>query len=215
MNNPTLHSSRLTQLRFFSHLIITVLFFGCNAAETPLVESEAVRAPSGGQYQRYTWRTMDAELLHPSAQPDGENIFLVLPLPELTGPAPSGAKMAFVQVNDGQHALHPADKAENKTTALRCVVENGIALDDRSEQMHFFVVLEFTSDHAGQLFVTQKQYSLRQLGQDMAHFGVQNAVAVPLTTRGGWYRYANAPFELRKGRLEAAQLFTLKQQAQP
>lgn len=215
MNNPPFLSFRLTQLRFFSLALITTLFLGCSEAETPLAASEAVRAPSGGQYQRYTWRTMDAELLHPSAQPEGESIFLVLPLPELAGPVPSGAKMAFVHVNDGKHTLHPADEAENKTTAFRYVVENGIALSDRSEQMHFFVVLEFTGDHAGQLFVTQKQYSLRQLGQDMAHFGVKNAVAVPLTTRGGWYRYANAPFELRKDRLEAAQLFTLKQQIQP
>lgn len=158
---------------------------------------------------------MDAELLHPSAQPMGENIYLVLPLPELNITQPSNAKLGFVEAVAGKHALHPAVQAENKRNAFRYVVENGQAVPDRAEQMHFFVVLEFTSDHAGQIFITQKQYSLRQLGEDMAHFGVKNAVAIPLTSRGGWYRFANAPFELRKDRLDAAQLFTLKQQEKP
>jgi hypothetical protein len=215
MNNPLPHSFRLTQQRFFSLFLLTALLFGCSENDAPLVNSEAVRAASGGQYQRYTWRTMDAELLHPSAQPEGENVFLVLPLPELTASLPGDAKLGFVHVDEGKHALHPAVQAENKNTAFRFVVENGVALDDRSEQMHFYVVLEFTGDHAGQLFITQKQYTLRQVGQDMADFGVNNAIAVPLTTRVGWYRYANAPFELRKDRLDAVQLFTLKQQIQP
>ena len=215
MNNPTFLSFRLIRQRCFSLFAVCSVLFGCAEDTRPLVDSEALRAPSGGQYQRYAWCNMDAELLHPSAQPVGENIYLVLPLPELNITQPSNAKLGFVEAVAGKHALHPAVQAENKRNAFRYVVENGQAVPDRAEQMHFFVVLEFTSDHTGQIFITQKQYSLRQLGEDMAHFGVKNAVAIPLTSRGGWYRYANAPFELRKERLDAAQLFTLKQQEKP
>jgi len=215
MNNPTFLSFRLIPQRYFSLFVACFVLFGCAEDNSPRVDSMALRAPSGGNYQQYTWHHMDAELLHPSAQPTGEDIYLVLPLPELHITQPGNAALGFVEVVAGKHALHPAVQAENKRNAFRFVVENGQAVPDRAEQMHFYVVLEFTGDHAGQIFITQKQYSLRQLGEDMAHFGVKNAVAIPLTTRGGWYRYANAPFELRKDRLDAAQLFILKQQVKP
>lgn len=214
MNNPLLLSCLPTLRLFFSAIAAAALLVGCNEPVTTPVESEAVRAPSGGQYQRYTWRNMEAELLHPSAQPEGENIYLMLPLPELSLSTPNSKPLASVHVELGRHSLHPAVQAENEKNNFHFVVQNGVAVPDGAASMHFFVVLEFTGDHDGQLFITQKQYSLRQVGEDMAHFGVKNAVAIPLTTRVGWYRYANAPFELRKDRLEAAELFVLKEIAQ-
>lgn len=181
------------------------------ACEKPVPETaqEVVRAKSGGDYFLISWRHMEAEILHPSATP-GENYHLCLPLPSSPETYNTKVPLGTLVTENGSLAFSPfrADGRLPEHTYYY-VVKDGNAVNNNHPKLEFRSALARFGDE-WKLVISKKQYSMRQLGKDLVDFGASEAVEIPITQRLGWYRYAEAPFELRKGKAVAVDLFTLK-----
>lgn len=197
-----LKSSLLTALCCLSLLI---------ACENPASETrqDVVRASSGSDYFLISWQHMEAEILHPSASP-GENYHLCLPLPASAESYNTKVPKGTLTIENGVFSFSPyrADGPLPDHT-YSYVVQDGNAVVNNHPKLEFRLALaRFGSEW--KLAISKKQYSMRTLGKDMAEFGATEAIEIPITQRVGWYRYAEAPFELRKGKAVAVDLFTLK-----
>lgn len=181
------------------------------ACEKPVAEmaQEVVRANSGGDYFLISWHHMEAEILHPSATP-GENYHLCLPLPASPESYNTKVPLGTLLIENGGFSFTPyrADGRLPEHTYYY-VVQDGKAVNNNHPKLEFRTALARFGNE-WKLVISKKQYSMRQLGKDLAEFGATEAVEIPMTQRIGWYRYAEAPFELRRGKAVAQDLFTLK-----
>lgn len=181
------------------------------ACEAPVAETafQVKRASSGGDYTFISFKHMEAEILHPSATP-GDNYFLCLPLPETPDSYNTNIPLGTLTIDKGSFSFSPyrADDRLPEHT-FYYVVQDGKPVANNHPKLEFRTALaKFNGDW--NLVISRKQYSMRQLGKDLAELGVSEAVEIPLTQRIGWYRYAEAPFELRRGKAVVQDLFTLK-----
>lgn len=185
-------------------------FFGCTPPEAG-TSHEVKRARSGGEYQFISFTGVQAELMHPSADPSGSQYYLCLPLPERLKSYDNDLPLARMDVRNGTlHFQEVGSAGESSTEGdvhlYHYVVKEGKALTSSNPKLEFRIVLLRMGSGEWRLALSKKQYSLRQLGEDLSELGAREAFDMPLTERTGWYRYAEVPFELRKGKTVADDL---------
>ncbi len=190
---------------------LTALISGCEP-EAPGSSHDHRKARSGGDYYLIEFTGMQAEVIHPSANPEGDQFFLKLPLPENEDQY-LAAPLAVISIEDRGLSFSPfrADGNPPEHT-FYYVVKDGEAVKNPNPKLEFRVALAKFGSDKWTLAIGRKQYSLRQLGQDLAEFGATEAVEIPLTDMQGWYRYADANFELRRTRKPVSGLLVFSAQ---
>lgn len=194
-------------------LLLIEVFGGCG---TQVAESthSVVKALSGGQYTFIRFSGMDVELAHPSIEPSVNDYFLCLPLPREHEEAAASSALARMEVTEGSlRFLSSEDRSGGHLFPV--VVRDGEAVFHQSPKVEFRTVLFREGGSDWHLAISAKQYSLRQLGEDLAELGVSEAYDVSMTTRKGWYRYADAPFELRNKRAPVEDLLLFHPSKKP
>ncbi len=180
-------------------LLLLISFLGgCTEAE-PTSTHRVVRSLSGGEYTLIHFSGMDAELAHPSIEPSVESYFLCLPLPRVHEEAAASSAMAQMTVEEGQLVFTDTDDRDGAST-FPIVVRDGEAVFHQSPRVEFRTVLFREGGQDWHLAISTRQHSLRQIGEDLVELGVSEAYDVSMTAQKGWYRYADAAFELRKKR---------------
>jgi len=183
---------------------------GC---EAPIADSthEVKRCRSGGEYMVVEFTEVEAELMHPTAKPEVDKYLLKLPLPEKETTFDQGVPLATLVVKNGALAFDAfeGEGAPPPMTYHR-VVHRSAPISNAGPKLEFRVALVQFQQGRWQLAIGKKQYSRRQLGIDLHELGAVEAIDIPLTEQAGWYRYAEAPFELRKGKHIADQLLVFK-----
>ena len=206
----------MRQLLPLSLLLLLIEVLGGCAAPAAQSTHSVKKALSGGQYTFIYFSGMDAELSNPSITPSVENYFICLPLPRQHEEAKASAALARMEVTNGQLSFVEASaEGQGEDRLFPIVVRKGVAINHRSPKVEFRTVLFRDGGNDWHLAISSKQYSLRQIGEDLAELGAQEAYDISLTTRKGWYRYADAQFELRNKRAPVEELLLFHPSKKP
>lgn len=196
-------------------LLLIKLLGGCG---TPAAQSthSVKKALSGGHYTFIYFSGMDAELSNPSITPMVENHFMCLPLPRQHEELAASAALAKMEVTNGRLSFSESSAEGQQTDRLYpIVVRRGEAVNHRSPKVEFRTVLFRSGGDDWHLAISSRQYSLRQIGEDLAELGAEEAYDISLTSRKGWYRYANAQFDLRHKRAPVEELLLFHPSKKP
>lgn len=204
--------------RFLSSLLLLLLIeflAGCGSSEPGSTHS-VMKALSGGRYTIIHFSGMSAELAHPSIEPTLEDCFLCIPLPRQHEEMDASSELGRISVSDGRLSFTPVkDGVKSGDRLFPTLVKDGEPVFHPSPRVEFRTVLFRDGGDEWHLAVSEKQYSLRQTGEDLAEFGAEEAYDLSLTIRKGWYRYADAAFELRKKRAPVEDLLLFRPTKKP
>lgn len=199
--------------------VLFLLFSGflflasCSEAEREL-STEVYLAPTGGKYTFVRWsKPVQASLLHPSSEPQADRYVLALPLAEID-PASEEGDMAFVYCEQGQllhRAMGQSEGSDAEGYFAPYLVREGQVVDYRSPQLAYRVAMLESTEGEWFFALTNNQLSRRQAAKELAAYGVKTAIDFGLTRKAGWYRYAKAAFELRRGRQNAVAVLALSE----
>lgn len=194
-------------------LVFSLCVFCACKEEAIRSQTEVYLAPGGGKYTIVSWTgILKAATLHPSAEVSFEKYQLLLPIAEHDERTTEG-ELALVTCRNGvlQHEpLGGINTLKKGEFAAHYLVQEGAAVSYRSPVMAYRVMMAQWPNNEWSLVLTNNQLSRRQAAKEMVGKGVKTLLDFGLTRKQGWYKYAQAPFEFRTGKSEAAAMMVFE-----